>query len=170
MGGRETAPISPPTEPQVGRGLCVAFHLLHSCPESAVSPKELKASTLSGSASGLMSPGALFSASVRLSETPPLCLIHCDSMEPRAQAQVPTPASGSPGRTHSLLSRRSPLLPAAVCTGLLQTPNHHQGSQHLPFLPESRTQTSVRRKPALSQTSEFQDIRRLHGWKDLPKD
>ena len=121
-----------------------------------------------GSATGPKSPGTPFPVSVMLPETPPLCLIRSDSTEPRAQA---TPTSGSPGTTHPFPSRRPPPLPAAVCRGpgLPQTPNRHPGSQHLPFLPESRGQTGFRRKPALSHSSELQKVRRLHGWKALPK-
>lgn len=124
----------------------------------------------SGLVTGPKSPGTSFPGHVTLSETSALCLVHSDPTEPRAQVQA-TSTSGSPGRTHTLSSHRSLLLLAAVCRGPgpPQTPCHHPGSQHPPFSPENTGQTSFRRKPTLSQASEPQDVRRLHGWKDLPE-
>ena len=86
-------------------------------------------------------------------------------MEPGAQVQA-TSTSGSPGSTHTFPSRRSLPLLAAVCKGPgpPQTPSHYPGSQHPPFLPENTGQSSFRRKPTLSQASEPQDVRSLHGW------
>ena len=138
------------------------FHLVTEAQRLLCSP--------GGLATGPKSPGTSFPGHVTLSETSALCLVHSDPTEPRAQVQA-TSTSGSPGRTHTLLSHRSLLLLAAVCRGPgpPQTPCHHPGSQHPPFSPENTGQTSFRRKPTLSQASEPQDVRRLHGWKDLPE-